>query len=350
MTRKENMLRAIRFETPEYIPMIFAINDACWDYYPFEAICELIESHPFLFPGYKPPEKPYAPNYHPIARKDTPFIDSFGCVWTTAVNGFTGTVTQHPLNSWDKWTNYTMPDPSKCNGLEPVDWAEIRENVKKAKAHGEFISAGLRHGHTFLQLSDLRGYENLLIDFVDEEPLIFELIEKLEAFNQYIVDQYLNMGVDMFCYAEDLGMQLGPMLSPEQLRKYIKPSYQRLMKRAREKDCIVHMHSDGDIRLLADDLIDGGVEVINLQDLVNGIDWIAEKFAGKTCVDLDIDRQNITVCGTPRQVEELIREEVTKIGSKHGGLMMIHGWYPGAPLENVKALMDAMEKYSQYFS
>jgi hypothetical protein len=114
-------------------------------------------------------------------------------------------------------------------------------------------------------------------------------------------------------YPEDLGMQTGPMLSPKQFRRYIKPVYQKLMKPARERDCIVHMHSDGDIRTLVDDLIDGGVEVINLQDLVNGIDWIAGKFAGHICVDLDIDRQQITARGTPRQINDLIRGEVEKI-------------------------------------
>ena len=110
------------------------------------------------------------------------------------------------------------------------------------------------------------------------------------------------------------------------------------------------MHSDGDIRTLVDDLIDGGVEVVNLQDLVNGIDWIAEKFAGRTCIDLDIDRQTITARGTPEQIDNLIRDEVTKLGSKAGGLMMIYGLYPGVPLENVKALMDAMEKYAGHYS
>ena len=29
--------------------------------------------------------------------------------------------------------------------------------------------------------------------------------------------------------------------------------------------------------------------------------------------------------------------------------MMIYGLYPGVPLENVKALMDAMERYATYF-
>jgi uroporphyrinogen-III decarboxylase len=171
----------------------------------------------------------------------------------------------------------------------------------------------------------------------------------VEAFNTYIIDQYVDMGVDMISYPEDLGMQNGPMISPKHFRKYIKPSYDRMMKPARDKGCIIHMHSDGDIRTLVDDLIDSSVEVINLQDLVNGIDWIAGKFAGRTCVELDIDRQKITAMGTPEQIDRLILEEVTKIGSKKGGLMMIYGWYPGVPLQNAKALMDAMERYAFYY-
>jgi len=92
------------------------------------------------------------------------------------------------------------------------------------------------------------------------------------------------------------------------------------------------------------------VEVINLQDLVNGIDWIAEKFSSNTCVDLDIDRQNVTRFGTPDDIDALIREEVEKIGCKEGGLMMVAGIYPGIPLENIKALADAMERYAGYYS
>ena len=45
----------------------------------------------------------------------------------------------------------------------------------------------------------------------------------------------------------------------------------------------------------------------------------------------------------------MIREEVKKIGSKDGGLMMIYGLYPGIPLENIKAVMDAMENYTDYY-
>ena len=191
----------------------------------------------------------------------------------------------------------------------------------------------------------------MLFDMADGQPKLFALLEMLEHFNAGLVRNYINwVGVEWLGFAEDLGMQMGPMLSPQQFRKYIKPSYQRLLKTAREAGCIVHVHADGDLRVLMDDLLDCGVDVINLQDLVNGVDWIKEHLKGKVCIDLDIDRQHVTVHGTPAQIDALLREEVEKLGSEQGGHMMIYGLYPGVPLENIEALMDAMEQYATYYA
>jgi uroporphyrinogen decarboxylase len=225
----------------------------------------------------------------------------------------------------------------------------VEARLRERREKGVLAIGGLEHGHTFLRLIDLRGYDNLLMDMVDEEPYLEKLVGMVEEFNLELVKRYLKAGVEYMMYPEDLGMQIGPMLSPDLFRKYIKPSYERIMQPAREAGVIVHMHSDGDIRTLADDLVEGGVQVINLQDLCNGIDWIAAKFGGKTCVDLDIDRQKITALGTPEQIDALIKEEVSKVGSKEGGLTMLYGLYPGIPHKNVVALMDAMERYMGYY-
>ena len=159
----------------------------------------------------------------------------------------------------------------------------------------------------------------------------------------------MEYGADIISFPEDLGMQVGPMISPEHFRKYIKPSYQRMMKTAKDKGLPVHMHSDGDIRALVDDIIDSGVVAINLQDLVNGVDWIRDRFRGKLCIDLDIDRQKVTVFGSPKEIDELIYYEVKSLACPDGGLMMVFGLYPGTPMENVVAVMDAMERYMQWY-
>lgn len=350
MNARENTLRAIRFEKPEYIPMAFYLNDACWHHYDYNVLYDIMESHKLLFPSFKrspgQPEINFLANA--IAGKD--YTDPWQCVWSTTDDGITGAVHQHPLESWDNFADYQAPDPMKTDGTYWIDWEKIEDGVKKQKANGGLVVGGLPHGHTFLRIQDIRGYENVIFDMCDENPNLVKLIEMVEEFNLAYIKKWLSLEPDIVSYPEDLGMQIGPMLSPEHLRKYTKPSYKRLMQPARDAGAIVHMHSDGDIRTLVDDLIDGGVEIINLQDLVNGIDWIADKFAGKTCVDLDVDRQNITRFGTPDDIDALIRKEVERIGCKDGGLMLKAGIYPGIPLANINAVADAMEKYMGFYS
>ena len=50
MTRRENILKAIRFERPDHVPMSFYVNASCWHHYDQDALQDLMESHPFLFP------------------------------------------------------------------------------------------------------------------------------------------------------------------------------------------------------------------------------------------------------------------------------------------------------------
>lgn len=350
MNHRENILRAVRFETPEYIPMTFHINAACWAHYPSDALQELMAGHPLLFPNFQPTAAKPTPALGPNQHAGQPYTDDWGCVWETTEDGITGTVTKHPLASWDDFDAYVPPDPETQTGLGPCNWSEIATGMEQARTEGRLCAGGLHHGHTFLRLCDLRGYENLLFDMADNAPQLPRLIQMVEDFNQSIVNRYIQLGVEWMSYPEDLGMQVGPMLSPNQFRQYIKPGYERLMAPARAAGCVVHMHSDGDIRSLVDDLIDGGVNLLNLQDLVNGIDWIADKFAGRVCLELDIDRQQITPYGTPDEIDALVREEVEKLGAKAGGLIMIYGLYPGVPLKNVKAVMDAMERYTAHYA
>ncbi|MHC4251175.1 MAG: uroporphyrinogen decarboxylase family protein [Planctomycetota bacterium] len=350
MTPRENILRAVRFETPEHIPMSFHVNAACWDHYPQEPLKELMAGHPLLFPGFEADDKPVAPRYGPNQRANEPYTDDWGCVWETTLDGITGTVTGHPLEGWAGLDSYVSPDPERRTGLGARDWNEVAGAFERARASGRLLRGGLPHGHTFLRLCDIRGYENIIFYMADGESRLQGLIRIVEEFNLAVVERYVELGAEWMSYPEDLGMQAGPMLSPAHFREYVMPVYERLMAPALAAGCVVHMHSDGDVRALADDLVASGVAVLNLQDLVNGIDWIAEKYAGRLCIDLDVDRQRVTPRGTPEDVDKLIRREVEALGSKRGGLMMIYGLYPGVPLENARAVMDAMERYAGYYA
>ena len=343
MTYRENMLRVIRFEQPDHIPVSFHVNESVYSHYDPNAVEELLESHPIIA-GKGRMRWDLVPKDKSAVDLSHTYYDEFGVEWKGDIDGIRGVIQKHPLEDFSKIRDYRFPEVPK------FDLGRDRELVRKAKENGAFTSAGLPHGHTFLRLTDLCGYENALCGMMDEDEDFISLMRRLEEYNFAFIDHYSKVGYDMISYPEDLGMQIGPMISPSLFVKYIKPSYQRLMKPARDSGAIIHMHSDGDIRTLADDLIDGGVDVLNIQDLVNGLGWIHDKFFGRYALELDIDRQKITVFGTPAEVEKLIREEVTTLSSPQGGLMLIYGWYAGTPLENVKALMDALEKYMYYWN
>ena len=341
---RKNTLKAVCFDRPDFIPVNFYVNESCYHLYDQNWLFDQMESHPLLFPGFVRPGQPYKPVYSNVAQAGRPYKDDFGCVWKTEEDGITGTVVEHPLYDLSRAKNYPWPNPEKCMGIGELDWGAEEERILQEKAAGSLTVRGLRHGHTFLQLCDLCGYENLIYAMMDESEDLGIIIEAIEKFNSFIVKKYNRMGVDIITFAEDLGMQRGPMISPDLFRRYILSVYKRMMQLV-DPDRIIHMHSDGDIRLLMDDLLISGVKILNLQDNVNGISFIHDHLKGKCCIELDIDRQFITKRGSPQEIDDYIKFVVDTLGDRSGGLMLIYGLYGGIPMENVQALMDALEKY-----
>lgn len=350
MTHRENLIRAYTFQHPERIPMACGCPPMLCDHYDEREIDALICAHTQLFPGHEKGSFARSRFTHPPHQlKDTPYTDGWGCVWQTNYDGMVGAVIHHPLQDWTSFETFSAPDIDATDGMLPVDWAAMREGALKAREDGHFLGFSLPHGHTFLRVQDLRGYVNLVYDMCTEEPRLDALLQLVEDFNLELIDRYLALNPDMIAVPEDLGMQTTPMLSPEQFRRYIVPSYTKMMQRIRAQGVIAHMHSDGYILDLADDIVACGCSALNLQDLVNGIDNIRDRLKGRVAIDLDVDRQDITVNGSPKDVDDLIREEVEKLGDPSGGLSLVYQPWPPTPIKNIAAVMDAMEKYCTYY-
>ena len=349
MTEKENILRCYRFQGPESIPCKVSVDYQMQKKDP-EGVYEVLRKHPRIFPHIQQtvPQAPDRERLAPFRKAGVRYTDSWGCDWETSMDGITGGVVKHALESWDDFDGYTPPDPEHQDGWQALDWEERRRGAEEAREKGRLVSYGLRHGHTFLTLTYIRGYQNLIFDMADEREELRRLIDMVTAFNKGLIDRCLALRPDMVTYPEDLGMQKGAMISPDMFRRYIVPAYRTLMEPAKAAGALIHMHSDGDIMDLLDDILSCGVDVLNPQDLVNGIDNLADRLKGRAAIHLDIDRQEITVRGTPRDIEEHIREAVEKLSSPGGGLSLRYGCYDPTPLENLDAVMTAMEKYMDY--
>jgi len=266
--------------------------------------------------------------------------DIWGCLWSYAQDYLEGQVVEHPLKDWNSLKSYVPPDPDGY-----ADWRKAESDVREAKEKGVLTSGGTEHGFLFLKLAYLRGFENYMMDMAEKDSRIFELTEMVTEFWMAVVKRYVAMDVDMMNFGDDLGLQKSLPISPAAWREFIKPSYKKLFSYCRDNGVHVGLHTDGYILDIIPDLIECGISILNPQDLVNGIDNLESLAKGKVALNLDIDRQKLTFFGKKQEINEHILNCIKTLGSPQGGLSLIWGVYPGTPLENIEAVLSAMEKY-----
>ena len=349
LTERDNYLRTVGFNGPEWIPCRIHISGASRVEYGQE-LHKIAQHYPRFFDERDQVKDSFIrPKFHPSHRSGEKFEDAWGCVWETAADGIEGVVTKHPLADWGSFGGYHVPDPLSVGDRGPVNWDDIAEHISEQKNAGKLTSGGLVHGFLLLRLTYLRGFENLVYDLVDEEPKLKPLIEGIYQHSKTIVDKFLAMDVDIIEFPEDLGTQASSFISPRMMDKYVIPVYKRLMDPCRQHRKHVAFHSDGYIMGVVDQLLDAGVTILNPQDLCNGIDALASQVKGRVAIRLDVDRQSIVPFGNHQDIMNLIEEEVRKLGSPEGGLEFIAGIYPPTPPENVMSLCKAFEKFERYY-
>lgn len=349
LTERENYLRTASLSGGEWIPARVSISDASWDQLRGD-LEDVLVHHPRFFPGFERGRRDYD-NYQfgPQSRKGETFVDGYGCVWHGEVDGIVGIVEGHPLESWDAFDEFEMPDPRTHKPLGPVNWDVERERMARLKQQGLLRAAGTEHGFLFLRLYYLRGFENLMLDMATGEPRLQQLIDMIVDYTLFQVERYLEMDIDVFGLAEDLGAQDRSVMGPRMFERWIAPAYRRLIEPCERAGVHLHNHSDGYVMDIIDQLLEIGMTICNIQDLVNGIDNIRDSLKGRVCIDLDVDRQSVVPYGTPAEIEELIEHEVRELGSESGGLMLTCGIYPPTPAENVHAVLSAIEKYQRHW-
>ncbi len=349
MSDRENRLRSYRFQSPEQIPVRVGMWGACLlpENYDQERLWEILDAYPRVSAGtWRPQPEDHPLTFAPWASAGKRYIDPFGCVWTSHEEGATGQVVEHPLEDWAAFASWTAPNPEESDGRQALDWNERLAALKKKRETGQLVRASLPHGHTFLRLCDLRGYQNLIYDMIDAPPELERLIAVVTEFNRAVVQHCLRAEPDLMAYPEDLGMQVGPMLGPDQFRRWIVPAYKQIMAPAREAGCLVHMHSDGDIRSLFDDLCDCGVQIINCQEDACTLDWLKREVKGRVAIDLGLSARRIST-DEPAALRDYILGCAEELSMPEGGLSLGCQFAPGVPWENLETLYQTLDELGQ---
>ena len=322
MSAQEDRIKSLKYERPEYIPVGVGINLKApeWDSHR-EELDELVAQHPILF-GEQNQDRDYDAVGGTYVAGD--HVDVWGCVWSNVHEGNEAIVTGHPLPT--------------------------RASVRQLQAPTE--DAGFPHGFMYLRLGDLRGFEEIMVDFAEEPPELRQLIDTVLQYNLRQAELRLaDVGDEpsIVYFGDDLGMQHALPVSPEKWRQYLKPCFQQIYAPFHQAGHYVYMHTDGHILEIIPDLVDCGVKVVNPQIRANGLDGLEEVCKGKVCINLDLDRQLFPFC-TPADIDDHVHEAVDRLGSPEGGLWLNAEINDDIPMENVAAIFKAVEKYRSYFS
>ena len=320
MTVQQDRIKSLTYSYPEYMPISVGVLPAAWMKYR-EELGAIAARHAVLFGNgaardYDAVGGTYVSGEH---------VDVWGCVWSNIKTGRESIVTGHPVPTREAVRTLEMPEED----------------------------AGFRHGFMYLRLGDLRGFEEVMVDFAEEPPELQMLLDTVLAYNLRQVDQRLAelaaQGAQIAHFGDDLGMQTSLPISPVKWRKYLKPCFSQIYRPFRQAGYYVYMHTDGHIVEIIPDLVDCGVNVVNPQIRANGLDNLVEVCKGVVCVDLDLDRQLFPFC-TPQDIDDHVREAVEKLGAPEGGLWLKAEIGDDVPLENIAAICDALAKYRAYYS
>ncbi|MBI2298624.1 MAG: hypothetical protein HYU66_06675 [Armatimonadetes bacterium] len=346
LTHRENWLRAVRYERPEWIPVSLGFSPLTWREHR-EGLEDVLLQHPVLFPGFQKGHQDFDGPLHPVYSAGQTFKDNWGCLWFNAISGLEGQVVGSPLADWPALDSYRLPDLLTQTERGTRDWDAIAASVKASREAG-----GLTWGdgeRLFDRLYFLRGFDNLMLDIATDDPRFTRLVGMLTDYELRLVGKWAELGVEVISFHTDIGHQQALMISPDKFRKHIKPMYARIFGACREAGALVYLSSDGCLLEIVDDLIECGVAVHDPQLRACTIDGIARAYKGKMCANVDLDRQMFRFC-TPDDIWRQIEEVVEKVGSPEGGLMLAASvWDEGVPLENIEALCAALEQFRGYY-
>ena len=196
----------------------------------------------------------------------------------------------------------------------------------------------------FEKLQQLHGFEATLEDLAMREPMIYRLRDDLLRFNLAWLDRWLAEDYQGVQFADDWGAQANMLVSPSMWRSFFKPVYAEMMGKVKKAGRHVWFHSDGYILPIIPDLIELGVDVLNCQSAVMGLDNL-KQFAGELCFRTDIDRQHVLPFGRPEDVKRHVHEVFEALGTPRGGIVACGELSYDVPLANIEAMYEAFVEF-----
>lgn len=312
LSEKENFMRVINGETPEWVPRYTMGPDP--------------------YAKKPPPSTGVMSSVIPrVPTEGRGFIDIFGVEFVATKE--TGWMSlpkpgKFVMDDISKWRDIVkLPD------LTGIDWdAVCKKDVGNMPADPNDAAVmysgvgGMGGGGFFMPLMNMMGFTNGLMTIFEEPELVHEMFDYMADWYCYGIENTIDrLPVDVFMVSDDTATATNPFISPEMYREMIKPYVARTAKYAVDRGIPVMMHNCGRCEDSIDDWRDFGVTSWNPAQIVNDLDGIKKKY-GNSLVLIGCWDSTGPV-GWPHATEDFVRQTVRDTIDRYaaGGGFMFWG-------------------------
>lgn len=320
MNSKENASRIIRFDRPERV-----VSN-----YPAHGIAYRGCNHE----GYE------GGGHHlPVGSRWT---DIWGTVWQREHEGVMGFPRGNPLADLvEALPRYRWPDPDdeRICGL-------IYEQARDWDRAAAFLVGS--HRDTLWEKSYmLVGMEAMMCAFYTEPEAAREVLHRIMDFQLGMARHYLRAGVEIVTMSDDLGTQIGLLLSPHTIQEFLVPEYRRLFGLYRQHGVLVDFHSCGHVVPLLETFIGLGVNILNpVQASANDLDELRRLTQGRLALKGGVN--SATIVGGPIEaIRAEVAQRLRQLG-RDGGYFCGPDQGMPWPEEHIRALHAAVDEMGCY--
>jgi len=267
--------------------------------------------------------------------------DEWGAIWRNIGVCRLGEVQEFPLEDWRDFDRLAIPAIR-----DPKRWESVKGARERA---GErfLIGGGIS---IYERVHFIRGLHNTWTDVYAEPDNLGRLIDILVDMNLVAIEHYAAEDVDGYMFCDDWGLQNSLMIPPDAWRAIWKPRYARIYAAAHDAGMLTLLHSCGYIVDILDDLIEAGLDVIQMDQQENmGLERLGRAFGGRIAFWCPVDIQNTMARGNPEEIRAYCRRMVACLGRPEGGFLA--RWYgdpvgAGHTQEAIDAMCDEFLKIS----
>jgi len=339
MTPRQRWLAILAGKTPDRIPTDYQATAEVTERLKTDLGCAAdddlwrrlhVDARHMVEPAWKLP-------HHP----DDPWADLWGVRFRKVQYG-TGTYEEpiyHPLAKAEEpgdLRSHRWPDP------DDFDYAAVTQAVEASNGANP-IHAGCCE--PFLLYGHLRGLERAFEDLALRPRLAEAILERLFEFFHEHHRRIFEAGkgrIDLTWVAEDLGSQMGPLMSLSMYRRFLLPNQVRMADLARRHGVHVMYHTDGAARIFLPDLVDRvGIEVLNpIQWRCPGMDreGLVRDFGRRIVLHGAIDNQRTLPFGSPEDVAAEVQETAEIFRDARWICAPCHNIQPITPTANILVL------------